>query len=329
MQKFKRRHVLHLAIAAATLASGASALAQTTSFPSKPITLVVPYAAGGLTDQLAREVGVYMTAQLKQPVVVENRPGGAAQIAMNFLKNAPADGHTVFFGDVPSLATNVGLFPKLNYDPRKDLQAITELVVAPALVVVPNNSPAKSFEDLVSAAKAKPNALSYASQGVGTGGHLFGTLMGKKIQAEMTHAAYRGSMPGLSDVMSAQVNFMYDAIPTSGPFVLSKKMRALAIGSDKRSPQLPDVPTLKELGYGDIVPTFWWGVAVKQGTPAPVVAKLHSVITGAMQDPAISKKFTDQGVQIKTSSPEAFGQYISAEITYWTKVMHDAGMTAE
>ena len=123
MQKFNRRHCLHLGLAAA-LVAGTSAFAQSASFPSKPITLVVPYAAGGLTDQLAREVGVYMTAQLKQPVVVENRPGGAAQIAMNFLKNAPADGHTVFFGDVPSLATNVGLFPKLNYDPRKDVQLL-------------------------------------------------------------------------------------------------------------------------------------------------------------------------------------------------------------
>ena len=330
MKSFTRRQLLHISFTAVALTASTNSFAQASAtFPSKPITLVVPYAAGGLTDQLAREVGVYMTAQFKQPVVVENRPGGAAQIAMNFLKNAPADGHTVFVGDVPSLATNVGLFPKLNYDPRKDLQAITELVVAPALVVVPNNSAAKSFEDLVKAAKAKPNALSYASQGVGTGGHLFGTLMGKKIQAAMTHAAYRGSMPGLSDVMSAQVDFMYDAIPTSGPFVLSKKMRALAIGSDKRSPLLPDVPTLKELGYADIVPTFWWGVAVKQGTPAPVVSKLHAVITAAMHDPAISKKFTDQGVQVKTSSPEEFSKYMGTEITYWTKVMQEAGMTAE
>ena len=330
MPQLSRRKAIHAMLAATALVTGFSSHAQTgANFPSKPITLVVPYSAGGLTDQLAREVGMFMSNTLKQPVVVENRPGGAAQIAMNFLKNSPADGHTIFFGDVPSLATNVGLFPKLNYDPRKDLQAITELVVAPALVVVPNNSPAKSFEDLVKAAKAKPNALSYASQGMGTGGHLFGTLMSSHIQAPMTHAAYRGSMPGLSDVMSAQVDFMYDAIPTSGPFVQSKKMRALAIGSDKRSPLLPDVPTLKELGYGAIVPTFWWGAAVKKGTPEPIVSKLHAVITAAMHDPAIAKKFTDQGVQIKTSTPEAFGQYINAEITYWTKVMRDAGMSAD
>ncbi|QIL83911.1 tripartite tricarboxylate transporter substrate binding protein [Diaphorobacter sp. HDW4A] len=306
-----------------------SATHAQSGFPSKPITLVVPYAAGGLTDQLARELGAYMTTTLKQPVIVENRPGGAAQIAMNFLKGLPADGHTVFIGDVPSLATNVGLFPKLSYDPRKDLQAVTELVEAPALVVVPNKSPFKTFDDLVKAAKAKPNSLSYASQGVGTGGHLFGTLLSDHIKAPMTHAAYRGSMPGLADVISAQVDFMYDAMPTAGPLATSQKVRALAVGADKRSPLLPDVPTLKELGYGSIVPTFWWGAAVKRGTPEPVVAKLHEVITAAMHDAGIAKKFTSQGILVKTNSPAEFGQYLNSEVTYWTKIMRDAGMQAE
>lgn len=191
------RRVLSLA-AACTAFLGCMAANAQANWPAKPINFVVPYAAGGLTDQLAREVGTYVSNELKQTVVVDNRPGGAAQIAMNVLKAAPADGYTVFFGDVPSLATNLGLFKKLSYDPRKDLQAVTQLIVAPALVVVPANSPYRSFEELVTAAKTKPDAISYASQGVGTGGHLFGTLMAKHIGATMTHAAYRGSLPGLS-----------------------------------------------------------------------------------------------------------------------------------
>lgn len=306
-----------------------AAQAQAPAYPSKTITLVVPYAAGGLTDQLAREVGNYMATALKQSVVVDNRPGGGAQIAMNVLKQAPADGHTVFFGDVPSLATNVGLFSKLSYDPRKDLQAVSQLIVAPALVVVPNASPYKTFGELVQAAKSSSKGLTYASQGVGTGAHLFGTLLSKHLGVSMAHAPYRGSIPGLTDVMSGQVDFMYDAIPTSGAFVKGNKMRALAIGADRRSPQFPEVPTLKELGYESIVPTFWWGVAVKAGTPAPVVDKLQSVIHAAMQDPALSKKFTDQGVVIKTSSPKEFGAYIDSEITRWTKIMREAGMSAD
>jgi len=206
-------------LAATALLSLATTLgtAQAQTFPNKPITLIVPYAAGGLTDQLAREVGQHMATVLKQPVVVDNRPGGGAQVAMNALKQAPADGHAVFFGDVPSLATNVGLFSKLSYDPRKDLQPVAQLIVSPALVVVPMNSPYKTFADLVNAAKALPKGLSYASQGVGTGGHLFGTLLSKHIGAGMTHVAYRGSAPGLSDVVAGQVDFMYDPSPPRAP----------------------------------------------------------------------------------------------------------------
>lgn len=327
-QCLRTRRTLLLAAACSAICSTSIAYAEAI-WPTKPINLVVPYAAGGLTDQLAREVGTYMSNALKQPVVVDNRPGGAAQIGMNVLKAAPADGYNVFFGDVPSLATNLGLFRKLSYDPRKDLQAVTQLVVAPALVVVPENSPFRNFEDLVKAAKVKPDAVSYASQGVGTGGHLFGTLMAKHIESTMTHAAYRGSLPGLSDLMGGQIDFMYDAIPTSGSFVYSNKLRALAIGSDQRAATLPNVPTLKELGYGSIVPTFWWGVAVKAGTPKPIVEKLHAVITAAMHDPVISKKFIDQGVQIKTSNPEDFGRYINDEIAHWTPIMRAANMSAD
>lgn len=315
-------------ILAATIALAAS-LAQAQNYPTKPITLVVPYAAGGLTDQLAREVGVYMSDVLKQPVVVDNRPGGAAQIAVNFIKQQPADGYAVLVGDVPSLATNVGLFKKLSYDPRKDLQAVTQLVVSPALVVVPTSSPYKTFEELVNGARTKPGGLTYASQGVGTGGQLFGTLLSKQIGAPMAHAAYRGSMPGLADVMSGQVDFMYDAVPTSGAFVKSGKVRALAIGSPQRSTQFPQVPTLKELGYEAIVPTFWWGVAVKAGTPPQIVERLQNVINDAMHSPAIAAKFTEQGVIIQTSSSKAFSAYIDSEINRWTKVMHEAGMQAD
>jgi len=324
MQRISRRLATALALSAML-----APLSHAQGFPSKPITLIVPYAAGGLTDQLAREVSVYMSNALKQSVVVDNRPGGGAQIAMNVLKQAPADGHTVFFGDVPSLATNVGLFSKLSYDPRKDVQAVTQLIVAPALVVVPNGSPYKTFPELVQGAKSRPQGLTYASQGVGTGAHLFGTLLSKHIGASMTHAAYRGSIPGLTDVMSGQVDFMYDAIPTSGSFVKGNKMRALAIGADRRSSLFPEVPTLKELGYEAIVPTFWWGVAVKAGTPADTVDKLNAVIVAAMHDAALSKKFTDQGVVVKTSSPKEFSAYIDSEITRWTKIMREAGMTTD
>lgn len=315
----------------ATLVVGlTTSLALAQPYPSKAITLVVPYAAGGLTDQLAREVGGYMANTLKQSVVVENKPGGGAQIAMNALKQAPADGHTVFFGDVPSLATNVGLFKKLSYDPRKDVQPVTQLIVSPGMFVVPNNSPYQTFQQLVDAVKSKSvKPLNYASQGIGTGGHLFSTLLSKQLGVPLNHVPYRGSMPGLADVVSGQVDFMYDAIPTAGNFVKADKMRALAVGADSRSTLFPNVPTLKELGYESIVPTFWWGVAVKAGTPPEVVEKLQTVLVAAMNDAAVARKFTDQGVVVKTSSPKAFTAYIDQEITFWSKVMREANMSVD
>lgn len=316
-----------LPLAASALPTPVSA--QAPAWPSRPITFIVPYAAGGLTDQVARETGAHLSKALGQPVVVENRPGGGAQIAMNALKQAPADGHTVFIGDVPSLATNVGLFSKLSYDPRTDVQPVAQLIVSPGLVVVPVNSPFKSFSDLVEGAKTKSGGLTYATQGVGTGGHLFSTLLAQRIGRPMTAVAFRGSIPGLTDTMSGQVDFMYDAIPTAVNFVKAGKLRALAIGAEQRSPMMPEIPTLKELGYEAIVPTFWWGVAVKAGTPPALVDRLHAAFVAAINDPAISKKFVEQGVVITTSTPARFTAYIDSEITRWTKVMRDAGMSAD
>lgn len=316
-------------LAAAALVA-ASPFAMAKDFPSRAITVFVPYAAGGPTDQIAREVAAYMTKALGQPVVVDNRPGGGAQIAVNALLKEPADGHSILMGDVPTLSTNIGLFPKLSYDPRKDLQPITQLTVAPGLFVVPMNSPFKTLADLVNYAKANPNKpLSFASQGVGTGGQLFSTVFAKKIGVEMNHIPYRGSNPGLMDVIAGNVDFFYDTVPSASPFVLSGKMRALALGEDERMPILKDVPTLKELGYGDIVPTFWYGSAVKTGTPPALVTKLSQVMAQALKEPSIAQKFTSQGILIRTSDPTAFTKYTREESDRWVKVMKDAGMKAE
>lgn len=326
---FSRRTLL-LSSAFGGLLGAASMVHATNEFPARPVTLVVPYAAGGPTDQLAREMAQYFTQDFKQPVVVDNRPGGGAQVAMNLLKQSPADGHTIFFGDVPSLATNPGLFSKLSYDPHKDLIPISQLIVAPGLFVVPNNSPFKTLQDLVNYAKANPQKpLNYASQGVGSGGQLFSVMLSKKLGVLMNHVPYRGSAPGLVDVMSSQVDFFYDTVPSAVNYVNTGKMRALAVGEDKRSPLLPNVPTLNELGYGDIVPTFWYGVAVKAGTPAPVVQRITQAVHNGMRDPKVSGKFIAQGMLIKTSTSEEFARYTRQEATRWIAVMKDAGMKAE
>jgi tripartite-type tricarboxylate transporter receptor subunit TctC len=303
------------------------ALAET--FPSKPIRIVVPYAPGGITDQLAREVGNKMGEILQQPVVVDNRPGGMAQPAVSVVKQAPADGYTLFMGDLPSLGLNISLASKLSYDPRKDLQGITKLVVSPGFLVVPNDSPYKTFDDLFKVAKAgKP--LAYASQGVGTGGHLFGALLSAKTNSALTHVPYKGSAPGLIDVIGAKVDFMYDTVTSAGPLVLSGKMRVLAVGVDQRLPQFPNAPTLKELGHSDIALNVWWGIAAKAGTPRDVLAVLEKSTRAAIQDPVVAAKFTSQGVMITTSaSPAEFSAYISEEIDRWGKVIKESKMSID
>jgi len=307
----------------------AGALAQTPGYPSKPLTLIVPYNAGGLTDQLAREIGVQLAQRLKQPVLVENKPGGGAQIAMNALKQAPADGHTLVLADFGPLALNPNLFTRLSYDPRKDLQPVTQLVSAPALLVVPRTSPYTSVEALFQAARTQPGGLSYASAGVGSGGHLFGAMLSSKLGKPLTHIAYKGSAPGLTDLMGGQLDFMFDAITTSGAFAKTGKVRALAIGAERRSPLFPDVPTLKELGWASIVSTVWFGVVVKAGTPDAVVSRLNTELVASLREPAVSKKLLDQGLELVGSSPKQFTAHLHAEIAKWGPVIRDSGMTVD
>lgn len=304
-------------------------LATAQAFPSKPIRIVVPYAPGGITDQLAREVGNKLGEIVQQPVIVDNRPGGLAQPAVSVVKQAPADGYTLFMGDLPSLGLNPSLASKLSYDPRKDLQGVTKLVVSPGFLVVPNDSPYKTFDDLVKAAKSG-KSLTYASQGVGTGGHLFGALFSSETQSTHTHVPYKGSAPALLDVAGGKVDFMYDTVTSAGPLVQGGKMRVIAVGVDQRLSQYPSAPTLKELGYGAIALNVWWGVTVKAGTPREILAVLDKSIRSAIHDPAVASKFTSQGVMITTSgSPAEFSSFVSDEIDRWGKVIKDSNMSVD
>lgn len=322
-----RRNILHL-LSGAVLAGAACSPAWAQDFPSRPITILVPYNAGGITDQLAREVGAKLSELVKQPVVVENKPGGGGQIAINALKAAPADGYTVFIADFGPLALNSSLFSKLGYDVAKDMRAVTRLIDSPSLLVVPPASPARSVDELFKSAKSGA-AITYASPGVGSGGHLFGAMLTKQLNVPLTHVPYRGSGAGLIDVSSGQVAFMFDSIVSSGAMARGDKVRPLAIGADKRSPLFPQVPTLKELGYEPLAAVSWFGAMVKSGTPDAVVDRLNAVLRAAITDPVVSKKFVDQGVEIVTSTPQEFGNFIRAETDRWGKVIRDAGITVE
>lgn len=316
-----------LAAAAGTLLMTGSLQAQTTDFPPRQITIIVPFPAGGVTDQLARAVGQKMAESLKIPVVVDNRPGGSAQIAANLVKQLPADGATIFIGDIGAFALNQSLYSKLSYDLSKDFTPLARLALAPALVVVPANSPYNSMTDLINGARGK--AMNVASQTTGSGGHLFAELLKAQAQAKVNHVPYRGSAPALTDLIGGQVEMLFDPIITSGPFVKDGKLKALALGADQRSPLFPQVPTLKEAGWGATNVVAWFGMAVKAGTPRPVVARLGDEVVKAIRSPEVAKRFNDQGLDVAPLQPAEFQPFLDAEVAKWGKVIRDANIRIE
>lgn len=304
------------------------AFAQAPTFTNKPITIVVPFPPGGVTDQLARGVGQKLAESLKTPVLVDNRPGAGSQIAANLVKSAPADGHTLFIGDIGSFALNGHLYPKLSYDPLKDFTPLARLALAPALLVVPGKSPYRATAELIAAVKAK-SGVSMASQSTGSGGHLFAEMLRDKTQGQINHIPYRGSAPALTDLAGGQVDSFFDPMITSGPFVKDGRLRALAIGAEKRSAQFPDIPTLEEVGLGDINLIAWFGMAVKTGTPAEVVAVLGQEIVKAIQSPELSAKFTQQGLEVAPMNAAQFGPFVQDEGQRWGRVIKAANIKLE
>lgn len=320
-----RRLTLGALAGAALLALAGPAAAQ--SFPSKTITIVVPFPAGGVTDQIARVLAGKMQDHLGKTVVVDNKPGAGGQIAAQAVKAAEADGHTLFIGATEMFAINPGLFRKFSYDPVKDFQPVTTLISSPLVLVVPKDSPANSVADLVAAGKKKE--LNFASQGVGSIGHLLGELFRSRTSGNFAHVAYKGSAPALQDLMGAQVDLMFDPVITTAPLIGSGRLKALAIAAPKRAPQLPEVRTLAELGIAGVDAAVWFGAVVKAGTPEPVVARLNESLVKALHSPDVVKRFTEQGLQPIPSTPQAFGSFMKDEITRWGALVKSSGASVD
>ena len=317
-----------IAAVSTTLMAG-FAQAQAPTFPSRAVTMVVPFPAGGITDQIARALAQKMGDNLGQPVIVDNKPGGGGQIAAHAVKQAPADGHTVFVGATEMFAINQNLFRKFSYDPLKDFMPITSLIASPLVLVVPANSPVNSVQDLVQQAKTQKGGVSFASQGIGSIGHLLGELFRGQAGGEYNHVAYKGSAPALQDVMGGQVAMMFDPVITTAPLIAGKKLKPLAIAATKRSPQLPDVPTLAELGIKDVDAGVWFGAVAKAGTPAPAITRLNAAFLKALGDPEILKRFSDQGMQPFPSTPAQFGSFMQSEVNRWAPLIKASGATVD
>ncbi len=311
------------------LALHAAPAAAQGAYPTKPVTIVVPFSAGGTTDILARVVGQAISGDLGQTVIIDNKPGAGGNIGAAAVARAPADGYTLLMGTVGTHAINEALYKKLPFDPTKDFAPLSRVAMVPNVLVVPVALPYKSVADIIAAAKAQPGKLTYASSGIGTSIHLSGELFKSMTGTEILHVPYKGSSPALTDLLGGQVMMMFDNLPSAMQHIRGGKLRALAVTAAKRSPELPDVPTVAEAGVKGFEATSWFGLFAPAGTPPQVVSKLNAAIVKALGSAEVKKKLSEQGAEPHPEKPEQFAAFIRAESAKWTKVVRDSGATAE
>lgn len=324
-----QRRSFSVAALAAVVSMATSAAEPITSFPSKTITLIVPYAAGGSSDARARQVAQKMAIILGKSVIVDNKPGGNGNIGTDAIAKAVPDGHTIGIGNFAPLAVNKTLFPKLPYDPISDLVPVALLEKGPlVLVVSTDKSPHKTLNDLMLAAKARPGAMSYASAGSGGAFHLAGEMFKASAGVFSVHIPYRGGGPATNDLLGGTVDYMFDMVPAAMGYLTSSppKMRALAVANDKRLPSLPDVPTFAELGVKDMTISNWFGIVAPKGTPKPVIARLNQAINQALREPDLAQRITTPGNIIGGGSPESFANFVTEESQRWGKLVKDKGI---
>ena len=304
--------------------------AQAQDYPSKPVRLVVPYAAGGNADIWARILAQKLTDSMKQPFVVENKPGANGGIGTDFVAKSTADGHTLLAVASGPIVVNPTLYAKVSYDPVKDLAPVAQCVVYQYVLVTRADAPYKSMQDLIAAARERPGALSYGSTGVGGGNHLAGELFALAAGATLVHVPYKGSAPALADLLGGQLSFMFDTVITSVPHIRSGKLRAFAVSSAKRASSLPEVPTMQEAGVKGFDISQWQGVLAPAGTPRPVVDRLNAEIVKAMHAPDVHERIAVQGGnEIVSGSPQEFSSLIRKELGQYAQLIKDAKIPAQ
>jgi len=321
-----RRLALTVACFAVPLLSATGALADT--YPSKTIRWVVPYAAGGGSDFLARTIGQGLATRVGQPVVVDNKPGGNTAIGASETARSAPDGYTVLSADNGTLVFNPALYKTLSYNP-KDLQPVALLGRFPMILVVGPGMPVKDAKDFIAQVKAKPGGINYGSAGAGSPHHLAMELLKVEAGLTMNHAPYRGAAPALSDVAAGQIPAMMVDYAAGAGFIKGGKVRPLAVANATRLAQLPDVPTFAELGYRNMEAAALVGMVVPAATPPTVVNALNKQVVAAVNDPAINKKLVDFGVEPVGSSPAQYGDLLRSETTRWHKLIHDLKITLD
>ena len=318
----QRRKLLQ---AAGSLALPGLAWAQD-KYPSKAIAFICPYAAGGNADQRSRQFGRFMSTALGQPVIVDNKPGGGANIGTDVIAKAKPDGYVIGMGNFAPLAVNPTMFKKMNFDPAKDLIPIALIEKGPLILMVPIDSPFHSVKDIIAAAKAKPGQLSFASGGLGGSHHLSAEMFKSISGLFITHIPYKGGAPATTDLMGHQVDMMFEQMYAAAPSIKAGKLRALAITSKVRAPLFPDLPTMVEAGVPGFEVQNWQGLVGPAGLPAPIVKQLNETINKGLADPAIRDQMLGQGNELGGGTPEQFAAFIKSEADRWGKLVRTANI---
>ena len=300
--------------------SGTAALAQA-SWPTKPITFVVPQAPGGANDVIARAVAQGLGTSLGEPVVVENRPGANGNLGTGQVARSAADGYTFLVTAQSAYTINPALYSKLPFDPIKDFTPVMQLAVAPYLLVVNPNFPAKSLDELVAYVKAHPGKVEYASAGNGTLNHLLGEMLKKQKGLNLLHVPYKGASAAATDVVAGQLPMTFGSFPGVMPFVTSGKLRVLGVAADQPTSLAPDIPVL---GKGLAV-TSWYGLFAPAGTPQPIVDKLYQAVQAVLAKPEMAERFKTLGAERVDSNPQSFKAMLPGELAHWKQVVQDSG----
>ena len=328
MQFTRRRFNLAVTVAASTI--GAPLFAQNT-WPNKPIRIIVPYTPGGFTDQMARIVQVGLQNRLQQTVTVDNKPGANSIIGVDMLAKAPADGST-FAVVIAAYAANTTLYPKLPYDPRKDLTGVSLLGISPLLAAINNDAPFKNAKELIAYAKANPGKVSFGSSGNGSAAHLTSELLKSLTKTYMVHIPYRGAVPALTDLMGGQIQLFFDAATGLISQGKAGRVRLIGVSSDRRLPAVPDVPTFIEQGIPGLAGftgSTWAGMLAPSATPKDIVKRMSDEVSRIIKSDETRAKLDAMGTFAAGGSPEEFDGFIAAETAKWAKVIKDAGVKAD
>ncbi|MET0963594.1 MAG: tripartite tricarboxylate transporter substrate binding protein [Noviherbaspirillum sp.] len=309
----------------AVLAAGAHAA---DTYPSRTVTVAVPYSPGGSTDYIARAYAKYMTDAYQKTFIVENKPGASGTIAMGYVAKAEPNGYTLLMTEMTTTVVPT-LFPKLSFDPIRDFVPVGQIAEAPYILVVHPKVPANNLKELIDHARKNPGKVTFGSGGAGSGPHVAGELLKSVAKIDIAHVPYKGSGPALNDLLGGQIDILITAAPTVAGFIESGKLRAIAVASDKRIPMMPSVPSAAESGVPEFRVSNWFGITAPKGTPPEILKGLHARIQEMVKNPAVVKNLDSAGALPAELGPEEFGKKINIEAKRWDALLKSAGVKAE